>query len=42
MQPNRWLFCLGKINIHHLRMRTSALHYSVAGEAIAQEVAERQ
>ena len=32
--------CLSKIRSTHLWMRTSALRYSVAGEAVAQEVGE--
>ena len=34
--------CLSKIRPTHLRMRTSALRYSVAGEAVVQEIGERQ
>ena len=34
--------CLSKIRSTHLWMRTSALRDSVAGEAVMQEVGERQ
>src|SRR6266851_7617347 len=34
--------CLSKIRSTRLWMRTSALRYSVAGEAVVQEVGERQ